>query len=59
MFSFLRLNFFLDNFFFFLAALGLRCCADFSLVAANRGYSPVAVHRLLITVVSLVAEHEL
>ena len=24
----------------FLAALGLRCCSDFSLVAVNRSYAP-------------------
>ena len=29
----------------------------FSLAAANRGYSPVAVHRFLIDVASLAAEH--
>ena len=27
--------------------LGLRCCLDFSLVAESRGYSLVAVRRLL------------
>ena len=32
---------------------------DFSLVAANGGYSLIVVHRLLITVASLVAEHGL
>ena len=31
----------------------------FFLVAASRGYSLVAVHRLLIAVASLVAEHRL
>ena len=41
----------------FLALLGLRCCAGFSLVAASRGSSPGAVHGLLIVVDSLVAEH--
>ena len=30
-----------------------------SLVAASRGYSPVAVHELLIAVASLVVEHRL
>ena len=36
-----------------MAALGLRCCVGFSLVAESR------VHRLLIAVASLVAEHRL
>ena len=39
--------------------LGLCCCVGFSLVVASRGYSPVAVRGLLITVPSLVAEHGL
>ena len=39
--------------------LGLHCCTGFTLVAASRGYSLVAVCRLLIVVVSLVAEHRL
>ena len=41
----------------FLAALGLHCCEGFFVVAASGGYSPVAVHGLLIVVPSLVAEH--
>ena len=40
----------------FLAVLGLCCCADFSLVAAIRGYSLVAVRRLLIAMVSFDVE---
>ena len=51
---------------FFLALLGLCCCmgwfifsALFSLVAASRSSSPAAVHRFLIAVASLVAEHGL
>ena len=40
----------------FLAVLGLCCCTGFSLVVASGGYSPVAVHGLLIVVASLVAE---
>ena len=44
---------------YFLAVLGLYCCAGFCLVAVNRGYSLVAVCRLLIDVASLVAEHQL
>ena len=39
--------------------LGLFCFAGFFLVVASRGYSLVTVHRLLIVVVSLVAEHAL
>ena len=38
----------------FLAVLGLCCSASFSLVAASRGYPPVAVCRLFIAVASLV-----
>ena len=43
----------------FLAVLGLRFCADFSLVAANRGYSLVAGRRLPTGVASLIVEHRL
>ena len=46
-------------FFFFLAVFCLSCCKGFSLVAVARGYSPVAVHGLLIVVASLVPEYEL
>ena len=46
-------------FILFLAVLGLRCCAGFSLVAASRGHSPVAVRGLLIVVASLVVKHRL
>ena len=42
-----------------MAVLGLCCCAGFSLLAENGGFSLVAVHRLLIAVASLVAEHGL
>ena len=42
-----------------LAALGLCCCAGFSLVVESRGYSLVAMHRYAISVASLVAEHRL
>ena len=44
-------------FFFFLALLGLCHCKGFSLVAVSRGYSPVAVFRLLAEVAPLVVEH--
>ena len=40
----------------FLAVLGLHCCMGFSLVVASRGYSLVAVCRLLTVVASLAAE---
>ena len=43
----------------FLAVLDLCCWKGFSLVAASGGYFPVAVHRLLIVLASLVAEHGL
>ena len=36
--------------------LGLCCCAGFSLVAAGRGYSVIAVGGLLIVVASVIAE---
>lgn len=44
---------------FILAALGLYCCMGFSLVVGSEGYSPVAVHRLLITEASCIVEHGL
>ena len=37
----------------------LRCCMSFSLVVASGGYSLAVVHKLLIMVASLVAEHKL
>ena len=40
-------------FFKYLAASGLHCCTGFSLVAASRGYSSVAVLGLVIAVASL------
>ena len=45
-------------FFFFLlsAVLGLYRCLGFSLVAESRGYSLVAVLRLLVALASLVVE---
>ena len=42
-----------------LAALGLRCCTGFSLVASSGGLSLVVVLGLLIEVASLVAEFRL
>ena len=49
----------LFSFVFFLAVLGLGCCYGFSLVVESRGFSLVAVLRLLIVVAPLVAEHGL
>ena len=46
-------------YYLFLALLGLRCCAGFSLVVASGGNFLVAVCRLLIAVASLVAEQRL
>ena len=43
----------------FLAVLGLRCCAWAFSSCSERGLLFVAVHRLLIAVASLVAEHGL
>ena len=43
----------------FLAALGLRCCTRAFSSCSERGLLFVAVHRLLIAVASLVAEHRL
>lgn len=40
-------------------ALGLHCCASFSLVVESRGYSLVAVRRLLTVGASLIGEHRL
>ena len=45
--------------FFFLVVLGLLFCAGFSLAAVREGYSLVMVCRLLIVLVSLVAQHGL
>ena len=43
---------------YLLAMLGLCCCMGLSLVVVSGGgYSLVAVHRLLISMASLVAEH--
>jgi len=43
----------------FLAVLGLRCGAGFSLVVASGGYSLVVACRLLTAVASLPVEHGL
>ena len=50
---------FLNQSIFFLAVLDLCCCMGSSLVAASRGYSPVAGREPLIAVASRVVEHRL
>ena len=45
--------------FYFLAALGLRCCTQAFSSCGKWGLLLVAVHGLLIAVASLVAEHGL
>ena len=50
---------FIYLFIYILAALGLRCCARAFSSYDERGLLFVAVHRLLIEVASLVAEHGL
>ena len=49
----------LHLFFFFWAALGLRCCAQAFSSCGERGLIFVLVRELLIAVASLVVEHEL
>ena len=53
------LQFSSKSFFFFLAALGLRCCAQAFSSCGEWGLLFVAVRGLLIAVASLVAEHGL
>ena len=55
---FFLINLFICFFKKFLAALGLRCCARAFSSCSEQGLLFVAVHRLLIVVASLVAEHE-
>ena len=52
-------RFFLINWFFFLAALDLCCGSQASSSCGEREFLLVAVHRLPISVASLVAEHRL
>ena len=47
------------KFFFFLAALGLRCCMWAFSSSREQGLLFVAVHGLLIAVACLVADHGL
>ena len=53
------LFFFLKIYLLFLAVLGLQCCKGFSLVVTSMGCALVAVHGLLMAVVSLVVEHSI
>ena len=55
-FLFLSFCFFI---FYFLAVLGLRCCARAFSSCGERGLLFAAVHGFLIAVASLVAEHGL
>ena len=59
----MTIPFFLYKFIYFiylfLAALGLHCCARAFSSCSEQGLLIVAVHRLLIAVASLVAEHRL
>ena len=50
---------FLSFFFFFLAALGLRCCAQPFSSCGEQGLLSVVVLGLLIAVASLIVEHGL
>ena len=52
-------NFVSDSFFFFLAAVGFRCCTQAFSSCGEWGLLFVAVHGLLIAVASLVVEHRL
>ena len=54
-----KISFFLIMHLLFLAVLGLRCGAGFSLVVASGGYSLVVVCRLLTAAASLPVEHGL
>ena len=55
-FGFLKFIYFI---YLFLAVLGLHCCAGAFSSCGEWGLLFVAVHRLLIVVASLVAEHRL
>ena len=52
-------NLFIYFIYLFLAALGLRCCVRAFSSCGERGLLFIAVHGLLIALVSLVAEHGL
>ena len=57
-FFFLSITF-KKNIYLFLAALGLRCCTQAFSSCGQWGLLFIAVHRLLIAVASLVADHRL
>ena len=57
LFFFFSNYFFYKLFFFISAVLGLCSAGGLSLVSVRRGYSPVAVLRLLIAVASLITEN--
>ena len=54
-----KMGFFYKFVYLFLAALGLRCCAQAFSSCSERGLLFVAVRGLLVAVASLVAEHGL
>ena len=58
-FFFLKFLFIYLFIYLFLAVLGLRCCMRAFSSCGERGLLFVAVHRFLIAVASLVAEHRL
>ena len=58
-FCFLKKYLFIYLFIYFLAALGLRCCAQAFSSCSEQGLLSVVVRGLLIAVASLVAEHKL
>ena len=58
-FSSIPCAYFFFKFFKFLAVLHLRCCVQAFSSCGERGILFTAVHRLLVAVASLVAEHRL
>ena len=56
---FLFLYKFIYLFIYLLAALGLRCCGQAFSICSEQGLLFVVMHRLLIVVASLAAEHGL
>ena len=58
-FIFFFFNFFIYCIYLFLAVLGLCCCSRAFSSCGERGLLFIAVHGLLIAVVSLAAEHGL
>ena len=55
LFRFVLMVFKYNFIYLFLAVLGLRCCAGFSLLVMSRGYSPAVGHGFLTEAASLVA----